>query len=231
MRYVELKRGGYRERYCSHNSATDYSKMDSDVSAEINKLLENVAVVMAASDPPSQQWWAEHHFLLDGDMFPGVLAEPRVECFNRETNYVDHWYLIQMTFHFIIGYKVSRYSSGEENDEYLRTIEGLLSKVKIVCQQNPAEDYFGIVYGIEGDFEWLAHLAEQYLRGTNQETSADSRSVMEGQTCTPKRRVNTLGQDLCFGILKLSDWFWKDGIMRRGRRFNTRRRREFSRWN
>ena len=197
------------------NSAMEHTNMDPDVADEINRLLANVAVVMAAPEPPSQQWWTEYCFLLDGEMFPGVLAGPSVECFNEETNYVAHWNLIQMTFHFIIGYKVSTYSTGAENDEYLSAIEGLLNKIKVICEQDEPENHFVIVHGIEGDFERLASLADRYLRGTDKKTSADSETVMQGQTCAPKRRVNTLGQDICFWLIKRSDWFWKHGIMRR----------------
>ena len=118
----------------------------------INYLTECVTAQMVATCPPSQEWWDDHYSLLNGEMF---LTEPRVEWVSQETHYVEHWDLIQQTFHFIVGYKASNDPTDGE-DIYLRDFKSLLIKIKRICEEKPGEDYDHLVEDIGKDFEWLA---------------------------------------------------------------------------
>lgn len=125
--------------------------------------LEEIAIIMADASPPTRQWWANNYSFLDGAHFPDISIDPIVDCFNLDTMYKDHWRLIQLTFHFILGYKLSKYASRERSDEYMQMMKELLIKVRTICDQAPQDDYAMVLAELQWDFELLVHFAHNNL--------------------------------------------------------------------
>ena len=127
--------------------------------------IHEIAIVMARHSPPTQRWWIKNYSLLDCAHFPRISVDPIIDCFNLDTRYKEHWYLIQSTFHFILGYKLSEYATRERGEEYMEMMKDFLIKVRTICDHKPEDNYELVVAELQSDFELLANFAHNALGG------------------------------------------------------------------
>jgi hypothetical protein len=127
------------------------------VAKEHRVTIEHVALMLANPCPPPPSWWEEHCYLVNGHWFPGVLADRRFDFCGYDTKYDRHWPLIQLTFHFMLGYKRYEFCNGSAGVTHMESMESLFRRIKSICVQAVVEDYNTIFADIE---ERLGYLAE-----------------------------------------------------------------------
>jgi hypothetical protein len=119
--------------------------------------LDYVAEVMTAPNPPLPDWWDNYCYFVNGWQYPGVLPLPTLSFVGYDTNYNSFWPIIQLTFHFVIGYNHHEYCSERE---YLNSIQNILERIRDLCKQASAKDLNAVMRDVEESFKVLAESAE-----------------------------------------------------------------------
>lgn len=119
--------------------------------------------VMAQPTPPSPEWWRENWYLVNGERFPDMILSTDHHFATPTTKYTLYWPLIQLAFHFVIGYKRCEYYGGDSQPvkQYWEEMGRILPRVKLLCEDEKAFQNFEEIYSrFENDFEKLANSSE-----------------------------------------------------------------------
>lgn len=149
--------------------------------------LEEIAVTMAKPYPPALSWWEDNCYFVNGHMFDGILADPMLDFCGYETKYDRYWSLIQLTFHFVLGYKRYEYCDmdGMTGRMYLESMKRVFARIKIICAQDVVEDYDIVFAEIEKCF---ASLAESTGNRPDTESKSDIPVRRTRKPISPWRR-------------------------------------------
>jgi hypothetical protein len=122
-------------------------------------ILEETALTMASPTPPSSRWWEDHCYFVNGTFFPDVLVDRKFNFCGYDTRFMDYWPLIQLAFHFVLGYKRYEYCETSEGVEsvYCKSMASLLQELKyLLCERPTADDFNALLVGFERRFDSLA---------------------------------------------------------------------------